>query len=60
MTVFLTTHYMEEANNSDYVIVIDHGEIVASGTPAELKQKYAKDVLRLTVQNEQADKVYAK
>ena len=54
MTVFLTTHYMEEANDSDYVIVIDHGEIVASGTPAELKQKYAKDVLRLTVQNEQA------
>jgi len=54
MTVFLTTHYMEEADNSDYVIVIDHGEIVARGTPAELKQKYAKDVLRLTAQNEQA------
>ena len=54
MTVFLTTHYMEEADNSDYVIVIDHGEIVTMGTPAELKQKYAKDVLRLTVQNEQA------
>ncbi len=54
MTVFLTTHYMEEADNSDYVIIIDHGEIAAAGTPAELKQKYAKDVLRLTVQNEQA------
>ncbi|MCE5284894.1 MAG: ATP-binding cassette domain-containing protein [Pelosinus sp.] len=53
MTVFLTTHYMEEADNSDYVMVIDHGEIVASGTPGELKQKYARDVLRLTVQNEQ-------
>lgn len=54
MTVFLTTHYMEEADNSDYVMVIDHGEIAAMGTPAELKQKYAGDVLRLTVQDEQA------
>ncbi len=54
MTVFLTTHYMEEANNSDYVVVIDHGEIAAMGTPTELKQKYAKDLLRLTGQNEQA------
>ncbi|MGE5390325.1 MAG: ATP-binding cassette domain-containing protein [Deltaproteobacteria bacterium] len=54
MTVFMTTHYMEEADNSDYVMVIDHGEIVAQGTPAELKQRYAKDILRLTVHNEQA------
>lgn len=47
MTVFLTTHYMEEAANSDYVIVIDHGEIAAKGTPAELKAQYANDLLRL-------------
>lgn len=52
MTVFLTTHYMEEAAESDYVIVIDHGEIAAKGTPTELKNLYATDMLRLTVSDE--------
>lgn len=47
MTVFLTTHYMEEAALADYVIVIDHGEIAAKGTPAQLKASYAKDQLRM-------------
>lgn len=54
MTIFLTTHYMEEAANSDYVIVIDHGEIAAKGTPAELKARYANDLLRLVCKDEQA------
>ncbi|MGL4607515.1 MAG: ATP-binding cassette domain-containing protein [Eubacteriaceae bacterium] len=52
MTIFLTTHYMEEAAESDYVIVIDHGEIAAKGTPTELKKLYAADILRLTVSDE--------
>lgn len=56
MTVFLTTHYMEEAESSDYVIVIDHGEIAAKGTPTELKQKYAKDLLKMTAHNTQVVK----
>ncbi len=47
MTIFLTTHYMEEAADSDYVMVIDNGEIAAKGTPTELKEKYASDLLRL-------------
>jgi len=51
MTVFLTTHYMEEAAESDYIIVIDHGEIVAKGTPAELKTQYAFDSLRIVPNN---------
>lgn len=51
MTVFLTTHYMEEAAEADYVIVIDHGEIVAKGTPSQLKDKYTTDRLILTVRN---------
>lgn len=47
MTVFLTTHYMEEAAKADDIIVIDHGKIITAGTPFELKQKYAKDKLKL-------------
>lgn len=47
MTVFLTTHYMEEAAAADYVIVIDQGEISAKGTPAELKDEYSSDRLLL-------------
>lgn len=52
MTVFLTTHYMEEAAESDYVIVIDAGLIAAKGAPVELKEKYARDLLKLTFSNE--------
>lgn len=48
MTVFLTTHYMEEVTDADYVIVIDSGKIVAKGTPATLKEKYAKNYLHIT------------
>lgn len=47
ITVFLTTHYMEEAAGADYVIVIDHGRIAAKGTPEELKDKYTHDRLKL-------------
>ncbi len=47
MTVFLTTHYMEEAARADDIIIIDHGKIVTAGTPFELKEKYAKDKLKL-------------
>lgn len=47
MTVFLTTHYMEEANASDRVIVIDGGTLVADDTPAELKSKYSRNYLYL-------------
>jgi multidrug/hemolysin transport system ATP-binding protein len=47
MTVFLTTHYMEEAAMADYVVVIDDGLIAAKGTPAELKEKYSTDSLQI-------------
>lgn len=52
-TVFLTTHYMEEAADSDFVIIIDNGEIAAKGTPTELKSAYANDLLRLACKDEQ-------
>lgn len=47
MTVFLTTHYMEEAATADDIIIIDRGKIITSGTPFELKEKYASDKLVL-------------
>ena len=47
ITVFLTTHYMEEAAGADKIVILDHGKIIASGTSFELKEKYAQDKLRL-------------
>ena len=47
MTVLLTTHYMEEASDADYVIIIDSGKKVAEGTPIELKNKYTGDFIIL-------------
>lgn len=41
MTVFLTSHYLEEADGASDVIIMDHGNIIASGTPTELKNKYS-------------------
>ncbi len=47
MTVFLTTHYMEEAVDADYVVILDRGSIVAEGTPLELKNSYTGDFITL-------------
>ena len=46
LTVFLTTHYMEEASDADDIVIIDHGEIVAQGTSDELKERYCTDYIR--------------
>ena len=48
VTVFLTTHYMEEAENADYVAVIDGGMITAKGTPAALREEYSSDYLKIS------------
>ena len=47
MTVFLTTHYMEEAAEADYVVILDSGKIAAEGTPHELKSEYTDDFITL-------------
>ncbi len=47
LTVFLTTHYMEEAADADYVVILDSGSIVAEGTPLALKNAYADDFITL-------------
>ena len=47
LTVFLTTHYMEEAVDADYVVILDSGKIAAEGTPVELKNKFTGDFITL-------------
>lgn len=47
MTVFLTTHYMEEAAEADHVLIIDGGAVAAEGTPLELKNAYTGDFITL-------------
>ena len=45
MTIFLTTHYMEETRDADHVVILDKGHIVSKGTPAELKSQFAHSKL---------------
>lgn len=56
MTVFLTTHYMEEAAEADYVVILDSGRLVAQGTPLELKNKYTGDFITLYAADEESVK----
>lgn len=56
MTVFLTTHYMEEAADADYVVILDSGMISAEGTPLQLKNTYTGDFITLYgAEKEQAE-----
>lgn len=47
MTIFLTTHYMEEAVESDYIVIIDNGRTIAEGTPHDLKNTYTQDYITI-------------
>lgn len=53
MTVFLTTHYMEEAADADYVVILDAGRIAAEGTPLELKNAYTGDFITIYGEDEE-------
>lgn len=58
MTVFLTTHYMEEAEKATYVVILSHGRIIAEGTPLELKNQYSGNYVVLHVKkNPQVEEV---
>lgn len=59
LTVFLTTHYMEEAAEADYVVILDSGKKVAEGTPHELKNNYANDYVRIYSEIDEAEKTLA-
>lgn len=51
VTIFMTTHYMEEAEGCDRIAIIDHGKIIALGSPAELKKMLRGDIVRLKTYN---------
>lgn len=53
MTIFLTTHYMDEAENCDRIAIIDHGEIVAMDTPTELKRMVGGDLITVRSDDDQ-------
>ncbi len=54
ITIFLTTHYMDEAENCDRIAIIDHGEIVAIDTPEALKASIGKDRVQISTADDQA------
>lgn len=47
MTIFLTTHYMEEAVEADYIVIIDNGRKISEGTPHDLKNTYTRDYITI-------------
>ena len=56
LTIFLTTHYMEEVVRANHVIILDSGKIAAEGSPDYLKDKYATDLLRfITKKNDEIE-----
>ena len=54
LTIFMTTHYMDEAENCDRIAIIDHGQIVALDTPSKLKDSVGGDVITLKAEDSQA------
>ena len=58
MTVFLTTHYMEEAAEANRIIILEKGCIMADGTPFELKEKYASDKVKIYCENDNSEEIY--
>lgn len=47
LTLFFSTHYMEEAANADFIVIINNGRIAAQGTPDKLRREYSKDRIRM-------------
>ncbi len=53
LTLFLTTHYIEEAEDSDYILIMHQGKVITKGTPYDLKKNYAKASLKLEAKDKE-------
>ena len=47
MTVVLTTHYLDEADEADQIYIVDHGKVIAQGSALDIKSQYAKNILKI-------------
>lgn len=57
ITVFLTTHYMEETVDADYVVILDSGRVASEGSPVDLKNRFAKDYITFYNETEEITKI---
>ena len=57
MTVVLTTHYLNEADDADKIYIVDHGQVIAQGSADQIKERYARNVLRILTSDSEGLKV---
>ena len=57
MTVVLTTHYLNEADDADKIYIVDHGQVIAQGSADQIKERYARNVLRILTPDSEGLKV---
>ena len=57
MTIVLTTHYLNEADDADKIYIVDHGQVIAQGSADQIKERYARNVLRILTQHSKGLKV---
>ena len=60
MTIILTTHYLDEADEADQLYIIDHGEVIAQGSAAEIKSEHASNLLKICFKDKQVEKFLPK
>ena len=60
MTIILTTHYLDEADEADQLYIIDHGEVIAQGSATEIKSEYASNLLKICFKDKQVEKFFPK
>ena len=60
MTIILTTHYLDEADEADQLYIIDHGEVIAQGSATEIKSEYASNLLKICFKDKQMEKFLPK
>ena len=53
MTVVLTTHYLDEADEADQIYIVDHGKVIAQGSALDIKSRYAKNILKIRFKERQ-------